>query len=66
MFSGRSVVSFTLTSEKDVDFNATFSEADVQFTAVIDYTSGPDETKTYVWKVKRAGTEWLINRSNNY
>ena len=66
MFSGRGVVSFTFISEKDIDFNATLTEADVQFTAVIDYTSGPNETKTYVWKVKRAGTRWLIYRSNNY
>lgn len=66
LFSGRDVVSFNFIGDKSINLNASLTEGDVQFTAVIDYNLGPDDNKVYVWKVKKIGTKWLIAVANNY
>ncbi|MBN2219571.1 MAG: hypothetical protein JW697_04775 [Kosmotogaceae bacterium] len=64
-FEGRDVIFFNR-GDVEVDFNVGVTEATVQFSAVIDWTSGPDDYRTYSWTVKKISGNWFISRSNEY
>jgi len=64
-FEGRDVDSFNK-GNVDVHFNVGATEATVEFSAVIDWTSGLDDHSTYEWTVKKLSGNWFISRSNEY
>ena len=64
-FGGREVVSFN-NGDVDVHFNVGTTEATVEFSTAIDWTSGPDVHRTYNWMVKKSSGNWSISRSNEY
>jgi len=65
-FEGRNVIYFNRNSDVEVDLGEGATEATVEFDAVISWTSGPVDYRTYVWKVQKAAGKWLISRSNEY
>jgi len=64
-FEGRDVYSFNK-GNVDVHFNVGATEATVGFSAVINWTSGPDDDRIYSWTVKKISGNWFISRSNEY
>ncbi len=64
-FEGRDVIFFNR-GDVEVDFNVGATEATVEFSAVIDWTSGPGDDRIYSWTVKKLSGNWFISRSNEY